>query len=890
MHILQKLACNSFLICSVLAGAQRLPHTVVPEHYAIAFTPDLAGATFSGDELIRVKINRPGKSIILNAAELQIQKAVITQGLHEQEAHVSLDTESEQAKLTVSGELAVGPATLHIHFTGILNEKLHGFYLSKTGSRRYAITQFEPTDARRAFPCFDEPEFKATFNITLTIDNGDTAISNGSLLSDTVGPAPGEHTLRFSTTPRMSTYLVAMAVGRFQCARGNVSNIPVRICGTPENDHLAKVAMRYTFEILQYYNHYYGIKYPYGKLDIVGLPEFAGGAMENTAAIFYRESLLFIDEKNSSVESHLAVFLVLAHEISHHWLGNLVTMQWWDNLWLNEGLASWMERKPAQELHHEWNVALDALNDTNTALQIDSLRDTHPIRAKVETSDDIHAMFDPITYDKGAAIIRMVESYVGPETFRRGINTYLRKFQFRNATAEDFWTVMSQVSGRPIDRIMRRFVSQPGEPLVTVKAECSTTKARSIEDQGAQQSMLAQQRPSTDITLTQQRFFHDGDMDNNSQLWLVPVCIKTGDGETSCHLLQHRQTFVRIAGCMPWVFANTNAVGYFRTQYAPDNLKMLAAVVATRLSTPERVSLLNDEAALVTAGKEKIGSLLDLISVVNKKPQADIVESYRRTLEVIDSHLVTVGNRESYHLWLRKTFHSLLAQIGWTASPQESGETRSLRANLIGILGKLAQDPETVTKSTALAHQYLQDPASVDSTLARSVLQVAARAGSAALLNDYLKALPQMNTPEEVGDLQQSLAEFRGPELVGQVLSFDVSSEVRDQDAPSLIAAVLANPANQDFAWQWIKTHWEDVERKITGSSGVQIVYGAGRFCDAGHRDEVQEFFTQHKLLSSERVLKQMIERINSCIKYRDRQQDKLALWLYEHNAMDSKQ
>ncbi|HLY92225.1 MAG TPA: M1 family metallopeptidase, partial [Candidatus Angelobacter sp.] len=337
--LLKKILWVIPLLLPVLAGAQRLPYGITPQRYALTFTPDLDKATFSGDEMIEVEINKATSTIVLNAIELEFQEASITQEARSQTAKWSFSPQLEQVTLTVAEGLQPGPAAIHIRFTGILNDKLRGFYLAKTKQRNYGASQFEATDARRAFPAFDEPALKAKFDISLVVNNGDTAISNGHIVSDTPGPGEGKHTLQFSTTPKMSTYLVALAVGDFKCLEGAADNVPIRVCGTPDKAPLSAAALRYAQEILKFYNQYYGIPYPFGKLDIVGVPDFEAGAMENTGAIFYRESLLFIDDKNSSVDSHQAVFEVLAHEMAHQWFGDLVTMKWWDNLWLNEGFA-----------------------------------------------------------------------------------------------------------------------------------------------------------------------------------------------------------------------------------------------------------------------------------------------------------------------------------------------------------------------------------------------------------------------------------------------------------------------------------------------------------------------------------------------------------------------
>jgi aminopeptidase N/puromycin-sensitive aminopeptidase len=887
MVILKKIILISFTMFAAIASAQRLPQDVLPQHYALTFTPDLANATFQGDEVIEVQLQKPTSSITLNSAEIQFQKATVSQGASSQDARVSLDPDKEQATLTVGAPLAAGAAAIHIQFTGILNDKLRGFYLSKTKFRRYATTQFEATDARRAFPSFDEPAFKATFDITLIIDAGDTAISNGRIVSDRKGPIEGKHTLKFSTTPKMSTYLVAMAVGDLQCNQGEADGIPIRVCGTPDKAPLGLVAVQYAQEILKFYDQYYGIQYPYGKLDIVGLPDFEAGAMENTAAIFYRESLLFIDDKNSSVDSHALVFEVLAHEMAHQWFGDLVTMKWWDNIWLNEGFATWMEKKPAQTLHPEWNSMLEAVKDTNGALSVDSLRNTHPIRATANTPDQINEMFDSISYEKGAAVLRMIESYLSPEVFRRGVNAYLKKFAYSNATAEDFWTTMAQSSGRPVDKIMPTFVNLPGEPLVKVQVACVTPPAQPVSKKKSRRSRrVIQPHPKTEITLSQQRFFVDpnesGTTTQASSLWLIPVCIKTDDNKPFCQLLAEKQQVVPVVGCASWVFTNVNAVGYYRTQYSPEDFHKLTTAALSGLSAAERMSLIQDEAALIRSGSEKIGSLLDLVSALGSEQERYIAESYMPALRLVNDYLVTDADRESFHAWVRAIFRPMMTKLGWTPTAGESPDTRSLRADVVGILGKIGEDRDVIAQSTALARNYLQNPNSVDATLASTILEVAARYGDSALLNEYIASFPRMTSPEEFYNVGFALAEFRGP-LAERVLQLAVSPDMRNQDAPHLIAAVLHNPADTNVAWSWIKAHWSEVESKFTAASGAEIVDATGSFCDAQSRDDMQQFFSQHKVASAEGVLKRTVEVVNACINYRSHQQSNLAAWLGQH-------
>ena len=889
---LKRIVCLLVVFLPLMAAAQRLPNGVTPRHYSLTFTPDLQKAVFTGDETIDVEIAKAGSSITLNAIELEFQEAAITQDGKTQVAKWTFAPEKEQATLSVPEDLQPGTASIHIKFTGILNDKLRGFYLAKSKERNYAVTQFESTDARRAFPSFDEPALKAKFDMTLIVDKGDTAISNGSIASDTPGPVEGKHTLKFSTSPQMSTYLVAMAVGDFTCNEGSADNIPIRVCGTPDKKPLGTAALRYASEILKFYNQYYGIPYPFGKLDIVGAPDFEAGAMENTAAIFYRESLLFIDDNNSSVDSHQAVFEVLAHEMAHQWFGDLVTMKWWDNLWLNEGFATWMALKPSQALHPEWNATLAGVHATNQALVLDSLVNTHPIRVEAETPEEINELFDPISYEKAGAVLRMIESYVSPDVFRRGVNAYLRKFSYSNATAEDFWGAVTAASGRPVDKIMPTFVDLAGVPLVTVKSSCLNQPAASAPvTKKSKRSRRApvKPQPKTEVAASQQRFWADPSIaPKKDQLWMIPVCIKTGGAKPFCQILSEKEQTLPVAGCSPWVFVNGSAAGYYRTEYDKADLQKLISVAGTELTTAERIMLLSDEAALVGSGQQSMGAYLDMVSAVNQDAQNAVVQSYGPTLDYINRYLLSGPEGVAFRSWARSNFQPMLTKVGWAPVANETADTHQLRGILVRIMGMLGEDPETIQKSTQLAEQYLKTPDSVDASMASDVLTVAASHGNEALFDQYVSAMRQARSPEQYYNLARALAEFRDPKIVERLLAMSVSDEVRSQDAAGLIGAVLSNTDNQKVAWEWVKAHWPEVEKKTTMSSGPRIVNAAAKFCSTEMHDDVQSFFTEHKVPSAERTLKQTLEDIDACTRRRPKLQAELAEWLQQHPGTSS--
>ena len=511
--------------CTFAAHAQRLPAGVVPVHYGLTLAPDLKAATFTGDETLDVSIQQSTSAITLNAAEITFGAVTITAQGSTQTATVTLDADKEQATLHIAQALPVGPASIHILYTGILNNELRGFYLSKTARRNYAVTQFEPTDARRAFPSFDEPELKATYTTRLIVDKGDTAISNTNIVSDTPGPIAGKHTLTFATTPKMSTYLVAFLVGDFQCVSGESDGVPIRACATPDKVQMGRFAVQAAEFVLHYYDHYFGIKYPMPKLDMIAIPDFEAGAMENFGAITYRETDFLIDEKTAPLAAKKRVAIVVAHEMAHQWFGDMVTMQWWDNLWLNEGFATWMESKPVAAWHPEWKQPQDDALDLDAVLNMDAGRVTRTIRAQADTPAQINEMFDGITYQKGGAVLAMVENYLGEETFRRGVHKYLLAHMYGNATAEDFWNAQTAVSHKPVDTIMQSFVALPGVPLLRFTAP----------EHGKTQ-------------VAQERFFlsPDGKQPTQSKLWTIPVCFQS-TGKPKCALLDSAQQTLKMA-------------------------------------------------------------------------------------------------------------------------------------------------------------------------------------------------------------------------------------------------------------------------------------------------------------------------------------------------------
>src|SRR5450631_2483696 len=425
------------------ANAQRLPHLAVPDSYTLSFTPDFAAENFAGDETIQIHVLKTTSQIVLNAVAIDFQENTIRSAGNAQKAKVAIDEQAETATLTVGQPLQPGPATIHIRYQGILSHDLRGFYLgTNEQGQSYAATQFEATDARRAFPAFDEPAYKATFDITAIAPKNMVAISNRKIISDEPGPGADAHTVHFATSPKMSSYLAALVVGQFDYVEGSADGIPIRVYTTPGRKQLASFALESAENILRYYDKYFAIKYPYEKLDLIALPDFAAGAMENTACITYRETLLLLDEPHASLTQRKRVASVIAHEMAHQWFGDLVTMQWWDDVWLNEGFATWMESKVVDQWRPSFGARFERVQETQTALNSDALQSTRPVHANVETPAQIDEAFDVIAYQKGAAVLRMIEGYVGAETFRKGVNAYIEAHAYGNVKSADFWNAI----------------------------------------------------------------------------------------------------------------------------------------------------------------------------------------------------------------------------------------------------------------------------------------------------------------------------------------------------------------------------------------------------------------------------------------------------------------
>ena len=852
------------LFSPVVASAQRLPTNVLPQRYTLKLTPNLEKATFSGAETIQVRLKQPAKTITLNALQIDFQSVVITAAGRTQTATVSQDKEKQQVTFTVAHAIPAGAASIAIRYTGILNNELRGFYLSTTKKRRYAVTQFEPTDARRAFPSFDEPAYKAVFDVTVVAPGGDMVISNSPVESDTPGPGADQHTVKFYPTPKMSTYLVAFLVGDFKCISGAQDGVPIRVCATPDQVDLTPYALQVAEFALHYYDTYFGIHYPLKKLDLIGLPDFEAGAMENFGAITFRESDLLLNAKTASIATKQNVALDVTHEMAHQWFGDLVTMQWWNNIWLNEGFATWMESKAVAAMHPEWHIPQVVAANEQRALDYDATPATHPILAHASTPAEINQLFDTISYYKGSDVLLMVENYLGAETFRKGVHAYLAAHEYGNATAQDFWNAQTETSHKPVDRIMESMITQPGEPILTFGTPAGGR-----------------------VSVSQRRFFLNPKVTPDAaEKWTLPVCFKAGDAQ-DCQVLTPGETSLK-APSSSLFYANAGAKGYYRSAYPESEFKEIVAQIESGLTPAERIGFTGDEWARVRSNQATVGDYLDLVTALKADPNATVISTAAAGISTISQTIAeSPQQKQQIREWIRHTFSPEYAKLD-APSPTDSPNKRQLRAALFGLLGYYGEDPTVIAQAKEIAEKYIQDPGQVDPTLSQTALTIAARHGDAELFDKLQHIYETSHNPEfQIGALRL-LAEFESPTLEERALEYAVSGKVKNQDAAIQLAIPLQIPAERDLAWKFIQSHWDQVKSQLTTEMGEILVSSSGSFCTAAARDQVQDFYATHQVSATSMSLRHAIEQINGCIELRQAQTANLKDWLAEQPGLNT--
>ncbi len=859
------------------ADAAILPVSVRPTKYRIHLHPDVEKATFKGAEEIDVLVDEPTSIIVLNAVELQILGAeLFRDGAPSLEPEITYDEQTETATLDFGEVIPAGPARLEIDYTGILNDKLRGFYLSKyTGSdgesQYLATTQFEATDARRAFPCWDEPAHKATFQVTLVLPSDLSAVSNTPALVEAEA-GPGLKSVRFAETPIMSTYLLAFVVGDLVSTEaeysGSGTHTLVRVWTTRGNEEKGAFALDTSVKLLTFFNDYFGIPYPLEKLDHIAIPDFAAGAMENWGAITYRETALLVDPANSSAGTRQRVAEVVAHEMAHMWFGDLVTMEWWDDLWLNESFASWMGTKAVDWLFPDWEMWTQFVTmDTNRALSLDGLKNSHPIEQEVKNPAEVSQLFDAISYSKGASVLRMLEQFLGPEIFREGLQRYISDNQYGNARTEHLWAALEQASQQPVTAIMDSWVKQMGYPVLNVE---STTSAGQL-----------------DLALTQERFVYDrllGDADQESQVWRVPVVVSRGNQPAQRLVMDGPNARMQIpapGSADSWFKVNSDQTGFFRVNYSREDWQRLEpAIRSLELPATDRLGIQNDAYALSRAGVLGVTQFLSLSRAYENEVDASVWSDLASNLREIDFLLAA----EPYHADFRAASRDLFApaarRSGWDARPGEGHLDALLRSTVLSQAGAY-HDSETIGQAVDKFKQYLEDRAAVHPDIRGVVISLAAQAGGRATYDQIWGLERETDLQEESIRLLMSLARFTQPELLQETLEKTLTGDVRSQDTITVVTGVSSNLAGRQLAWDFVKDNWAEFDRRYGGGGFglMRLVSVCGNFTDQDHLEDAEKFFSDHPAPAAERTIRQALERMRLHIAWLANNRIELAEW-----------
>jgi puromycin-sensitive aminopeptidase len=848
----------------------RLPRTVIPRRYELTMEPDLDAATFTGAEAVAVEVVERTDTVVLNAAELVVDEAVVERPDGGRlDATVSVDAAAERLTLRLGEPLEPGDHVVHLRFRGILNDKLHGFYRSmftdaEGVERVIGTTQMEPTDARRAFPCWDEPDLKAVFAVTLVVDGELLAVSNGRALGER-RLDDGRVEVRFADTIPMSTYLVAFVVGPLEATEPvDVDGVALRVVHVPGKAHLAPYALEVGAFCLRYFADYYDIPYPGDKCDFIALPDFAAGAMENLGAITFREAVLLVDPTAVTQVELQRVADVVAHELAHMWFGDLVTMKWWNGLWLNEAFATFMELAAVDAFRPDWQRWVSFTNERAAAFAVDSLASTRPVEYPVHSPQDAEGMFDVLTYQKGASVLRMLEQYLGTDAFRAGIRRYLDANRYGNAETTDLWDAIEAATGEPVRRIMDSWIFQGGYPLVGVDV---------VGDE---------------VRLTQERFRFlqsasptTGDAAGQADrpTWMVPVLAGTGEPEPAKVLLDDREVTVALGGSTDALVVNAGGYGFYRVRYAPG---VLAAIRGRldHLLPVERALLVEDTWAAVLAGHTRGPDFLDLVRAYADETDRTVWATLVAALTSVD-RILDGDARSRFQRFVRELAGPHQRALGWRPGEGEDELTRLLRGTLIAALGTLGDDRTVVDHAREVHGAHLNDPSSVDPNVAAAVVSVVAAHGGREDHAAYWDRYRTSPSPQESLRYLYALATFPDADLVGETLERCLTNEIRSQNAPFVILSALTNRHAGRDAWAFVEERWDELSRRFPSNAIPRMLGGITALSTPHLAAQIEAFLAEHPVPQAAKTVAQHLERLRVNVALRQREAARIAAHLH---------
>ncbi len=834
----------------------RLPDGVRPTSYRLSLTVIPEQESFSGTVVIGLELAEATKTIWMHGENLNVTSVHATHATARIAGTWEQHTEDGVGRVELREPLPVGRSTLHFEYTAPFDTTLRGLYRVVSNGQSYAFTQFESISARLAFPCFDEPRFKTPFDLTLTVPAGEIAAAN-TPIDRAIKLPDGRQRISFLPTPPLPTYLVAMAVGPLDVVSGPAIGptkkrpfpVPLRGIAARGQGERLRFALQRTEAFVRMLESYFDIPYPYRKLDLVAVPDFAAGAMENVGLITFREWLLLIDEKNASETQRRMFAYVMAHELAHQWFGNLVTMPWWDDIWLNESFATWMGNKVVHTLYPEYRSDLGAVASAHRAMEVDSLVSARSIRQRVDTNHDIHNAFSAITYNKGGAVLGMFEHSMGTERFREAIQLYLRRHQGGTATSEDFLAALDEVGESGVGASFRTFLTQPGVPLVkAVGAERCEDGARTL-------------------ALAQERYLPIGSTGDPARTWRIPVCVRHG-ADVTCAPLNHAEGELDLPGCPSWWMPNDDGAGYYRFSLSQDGWRALRAEGFGKLSAAGRIATADSVGAAFDRGAMSVEELLAWFPLLAASPSRQLATAPMEPLRFMIDDVASAEGRERVAAYAGRLYRKRVAKLGWRARPGESSDTKLLREAVLRFMAMDVRDRKLRARAARLGRAHFRNPATpIDSQVAGLALAAAVQQGDGALFDELVEALATSADAAKRGRILSAIGHAETDVLSAKALGLALDPRVRVNEISQILHAQFGNASTRKRAWAWLQGHFDELAQRFGSSQLGATPWLAASFCTNAAAEDVRRFFGPRvaELTGGPRNLEGAVEAIALC-------------------------
>jgi alanyl aminopeptidase len=851
-----------------------LPATAVPERYRVSLQVDPSKERYAGVASIDVRIPSATSHVVLNARDMQIVRATATVGARAVAPTIAWrpapgTDRNEELVLTFAEPLPAGAATLEIAYEAPFAPDLAGLYRVEQDGKSYVYSQFEAVDARRAMPCFDEPEYKTPFEITVTAPKGLAAFSNAPEASVSGDDTTAVH--RFAPTPPLPTYLVAVAVGDFDVAEGRKTPVPIRVITPKGQANQVAAALEAADALVTQLSSYFGMPYPYAKLDLVAVPDLSSGAMENAGLLTFRSSLIVLDPGHATTGLRRRQAVVIAHELAHQWFGDLVTMQWWDDLWLNEGFATWAEEMAVDAWQPSFGATLDARSGIGHVMDEDALSTARAVRQPVHSALEAEQAFDGLTYDKGAGVLRMIERWLGPVTFRRGVQRYLREAAWKNARASDLFRALDYVSGERVEPFASAFLDHAGVPEVFARTVCKAGRG-SVELRQGRWVPLGEPAPASPL-------------DGADATWTLPVCV-TAEGHkgVACFTVGKDPIARELGpGCPAWLHPNADQVGYYR--FVVDAPQLLALARAGRALDPvQRVAVVSNAWAAVRAGELAPSALLDVLRAFDGETDRRVLGEIVSVLHDVGESLVDDSVVDRYRKFVAARVGARKRDLKWEPPPGPDDEDRTIARQIVLLaMGDLARDETTLTEAESYAEKWLKEPAKVPGDVAAVAVPLASRRANKGRLAELEEFASHATSIEQRAIVEGAMGAFDDPAILFESFDYAIGGGVRLSELRHVFGAALGHPAGRAALFAWEKASWAKIRARLPNSFGWgQLVGVAGTFCTALRRSEVQAFFSEaaRPIEGMTRVLEESMEASGLCVALREKGSSDLSKYL----------